>query len=1212
MKPVSMTHAIQKDLHEREKAFNEVLRDSVLINRIFTEELSSRQLEYLDDQPFYLYAYDKGGLVYWNSNKILADCKQPAAGPRHDMLFNDRGIFLRRCLVPPGQHNSRYLTVLFPVQITYPIENDYLKSRFPGAPHVPLSTKVLVNQIKGGYPVHTLDERTTFYLVFSPADLPDWAPDNVMIALLLAALLTTIMWLQIFTVYLTRKRSYYIGFLVTAITIIGLRALTYVFGFPFNLDQLPLFSPQLYASSAFLPSLGDLILNALCFLWIVVFIIRHTPYHLFRGRKMNKALGLVLAVLFSILMIAYAFGFISIIRSLVLDSMIPFDVSHFYSITRYTIAGLFAIGITTGVACFVIYLFNAQMKYLVPNRWLKYTIVATVGIALIKLWHTPQDSLEFSYIIIGWLVLFFFLLDIENLSYDFDFFAPQMVFWAVFICLFSTGVLQYFNYVNEKEERLRFAETVVQQRDDIMAYTFKGISQSIKNDIKLKDFLLHPQQEKRRSINERFDALYLGGHLNRYQSKVLLYDVLGNPLFNNDTVSMQSLLAQTENAEPVTDTVLYYKEQALNGHYYLAHIPITLSYTDPVVVGHLFIDFMVKESGGESVYPELLQPGSVKGNQNEAGYYYGVYVNNRLITKTSEYVFPVYLDRSRVRSPYVFYNWRELSELYYKAGESKTVIVVRVHRLWLETITLFSYIFGVQMLLIIVVLLYRTYLSYFTKSKFTGRLINLTLRRRIHYSLLGVVLISFLIIGIVTIIYSTLQYQQSNRKKLQLVMQLVERTAQQYLKDRGALENNKTFENEVTSTEFQYFVTSLANAQKIDINVFNATGLLKVTSQENIYDKALLARIMQSDAYYMLALVKRSIHIQEEQVGRLTYLSCYVPIWSDNGKMLGFLNIPYFSSEKELSFQISNILVALINLYAFIFLVSSLLTVFITRWLTRTLSIVINRFERLSLTRNELIDWPYEDEIGMLVKEYNKMVRKVEENAAMLARNEREGAWREMAQQVAHEIKNPLTPMKLNIQYLQQALKNDYPNVKELAAKVSESLIEQIDNLSYIASEFSNFAKMPEAIPEEIELNDVLSRTVELYLNEQDVKVAIEPYQEPLSVYADRSQLLRVFTNLIENAVQAIPEGRVGKVLVTLAKEDNHILISFADNGVGIPANTIEKIFQPYFTTKTSGTGLGLAMTKKIIEFWKGSIWFETEEGKGTTFYIRMPLYRNI
>ena len=163
------------------------------------------------------------------------------------------------------------------------------------------------------------------------------------------------------------------------------------------------------------------------------------------------------------------------------------------------------------------------------------------------------------------------------------------------------------------------------------------------------------------------------------------------------------------------------------------------------------------------------------------------------------------------------------------------------------------------------------------------------------------------------------------------------------------------------------------------------------------------------------------------------------------------------------------------------FLFSGVLTVFITRWITKSLSIVIKSFSRFSLSKNEPVSWPYDDEIGLLVNEYNKMVKKAEENARLLAQSEREGAWREMAQQVAHEIKNPLTPMKLNIQYLQQALSNNYPNVNELAKKVSESLIEQINNLSYIASEFSDFAKMPEARPEKFDLNELLQRTVDLY-----------------------------------------------------------------------------------------------------------------------------------
>jgi signal transduction histidine kinase len=438
-------------------------------------------------------------------------------------------------------------------------------------------------------------------------------------------------------------------------------------------------------------------------------------------------------------------------------------------------------------------------------------------------------------------------------------------------------------------------------------------------------------------------------------------------------------------------------------------------------------------------------------------------------------------------------------------------------------------------------------------------------------------------------------------------IQIVERSTLQYLKQENGLADNEQFSRVTRSPEFKYFITALATAQKIDINIFGASGILKVASQESIYDKILLARIIRPDAYFMLAS-NSQILIQEETIGRLSYLSCYVPVRDEEGKALGYINVPFFSSEKELNFQISNILVALINLYAFIFLLSTVLTIFITRWLTRTLSVVISRFERLSLTQNEPIDWPYEDEIGTLVAEYNKMVKKVEENAVLLAQSERESAWREMARQVAHEIKNPLTPMKLNIQYLQQAIKGNHPDVAGLAMKVSESLIEQIDNLSYIASEFSNFAKMPEAKPEDFDLNELLDRAVELYLNEENVRVSLNRSNEQLAVHADKSQLLRVFTNLLENAVQAVPEERAGEILVSLQKDDGYVVISFADNGDGIPADVVERIFQPYFTTKSSGTGLGLAMTKKIIEFWRGSIWFDTEEGKGTTFFIRLPL----
>ena len=299
-------------------------------------------------------------------------------------------------------------------------------------------------------------------------------------------------------------------------------------------------------------------------------------------------------------------------------------------------------------------------------------------------------------------------------------------------------------------------------------------------------------------------------------------------------------------------------------------------------------------------------------------------------------------------------------------------------------------------------------------------------------------------------------------------------------------------------------------------------------------------------------------------------------------------------------------------MYAIIFLLSSVISLFITRWITATFKIITQQFEHLNLQKNDRVSWPYDDEVGLLVREYNKMVTKVEANATLLAQSERETAWREMAQQVAHEIKNPLTPMKLNIQYLQQAMKNDNPNIKELTDKVSDSIIEQINNLSYIASEFSNFARMPDAKAEEIDLKDLLHKALELYQNNEQVTITTAFGEGNTDVLADRSQLLRVFTNLLENAKQSIPEGRQGAIKVALHTEDEYALISIADNGIGIDEEAIKKIFQPYFTTKSSGTGLGLAMTKKIIEFWKGAIWFETVDGVGTTFYIKLPVVKGV
>ena len=258
--------------------------------------------------------------------------------------------------------------------------------------------------------------------------------------------------------------------------------------------------------------------------------------------------------------------------------------------------------------------------------------------------------------------------------------------------------------------------------------------------------------------------------------------------------------------------------------------------------------------------------------------------------------------------------------------------------------------------------------------------------------------------------------------------------------------------------------------------------------------------------------------------------------------------------------------------------------------------------------KNETIQWSIDDEVGELIRDYNGMVTKLDESALLLAQTERDTAWREMAKQVAHEIKNPLTPMKLSIQYLQNAASRDEDiDLPAMIKRVSKTLIEQIDNLTHIASEFSSYAKMPTAMNEVFVINDVLASVHDLFRKREDMDIQLQVPINDLFVFADKSQIIRVLNNIVKNAIQSIPKSRRGLIHIKLNFTDDQVVISIHDNGVGIDEHMREKVFYPNFTTKSSGMGLGLAICSDIIQSFDGRIYFETEKGVGTTFFIELP-----
>jgi two-component system nitrogen regulation sensor histidine kinase NtrY len=292
--------------------------------------------------------------------------------------------------------------------------------------------------------------------------------------------------------------------------------------------------------------------------------------------------------------------------------------------------------------------------------------------------------------------------------------------------------------------------------------------------------------------------------------------------------------------------------------------------------------------------------------------------------------------------------------------------------------------------------------------------------------------------------------------------------------------------------------------------------------------------------------------------------------------------------------------------YLLMFLIAIALAYFLSSYITRSIQTISDKMQQTRLNkRNEkIILNAASSEIESLVEAYNNMIDQLEESAAKLARSEREQAWREMAKQVAHEIKNPLTPMRLTVQSFERKFNPEDEKIKEKLAEYSKTLIQQIDVMSSIASAFSDFAKMPTQKRERIEVISVVKLALDIF-NEDFINYT--PKEDELFADLDKTQLIRIVTNLVKNAMHASEneENPIIDVVVLLEKKDIKIVVS--DNGKGIAEDVKDLIFEPKFTTKSSGMGLGLPMIKNIIEAYEGTITFTSEEEKGTIFTVILP-----
>jgi len=331
---------------------------------------------------------------------------------------------------------------------------------------------------------------------------------------------------------------------------------------------------------------------------------------------------------------------------------------------------------------------------------------------------------------------------------------------------------------------------------------------------------------------------------------------------------------------------------------------------------------------------------------------------------------------------------------------------------------------------------------------------------------------------------------------------------------------------------------------------------------------------------------------------------------------VGYEGKPYFVgknksySESSAKRRMNDFLGTLLNVYVFLLILIVLISMVVANSITRPLTILSDKLKLIQIGgTNQRLEWNHQDELGGLIRNYNEMIQELDRSTRMLAVTERETAWREMAKQVAHEIKNPLTPMKLITQHLQNSISRATPDeINQLVKRVTQTLIEQIENLSKIASEFSNFAKLPAPENEKLVLNEVVTSTHDLFRKREDMDIHLRVPIDEIYIFADKNHVIRVLTNLIKNAIQSIPIGRRGKIEIVLFNKEDKAIVRVMDNGCGIPESMKDKVFYPNFTTKNSGTGLGLAIVRDIVDSCNGHIYFTTIENKGTEFFVEFPL----
>ncbi len=758
--------------------------------------------------------------------------------------------------------------------------------------------------------------------------------------------------------------------------------------------------------------------------------------------------------------------------------------------------------------------------------------------------------------------------------------------FVILIALVLIAITVFVHQRNENRENAemeRFAQIIADETDEDFEQTTTDIIEKIKNDDLFNSWVNDDNLPSDDSILSYLDSKYFNNDLFDYYNKTLIVCDSSSIIIQYDMgVNCEAIYKSVLAESLQINENLYRKDDSTSDIYYIVKVKLN-------DWQNLYIEFYNQKIFNKfSVYADstklqnLLIP-------NLKNYSIAIYNNDILHYKFGNYLFPNNINNFIAKEDGIHKGENYKHLILNDLENQKTVVVTIESVRWLRYATPFSIIF-------IVILL--TYFLYSYLKNGRKSIFKQSFHGKMQLMILIILALVFFSIGIVSYLF----LRNNVMKKTQIT---------QY-KQANIIRNNfeqNIAEYGVSGLNDLVMIWNLSDSFFCDINIYDKNGFLINSSMAVIMfgdtiNKAAYRNIVDEEAGYF---------VQTEYYKGEKNTSYYFPILDENNELAGILNVIYFDFNSEYDDQLSNFVINYINIILVLFGISAVIVIFITRKTLKPLKIIEEQMGKISLDgTNEPIDFKGHDEIGALVQQYNNMCRQLEIAANKLARNERENAWREMARQVAHEIKNPLTPMQLNIEYLQILWDRKDPKFGDNFKQTQASLLEQIETLSRIATAFSNYAKLPDNSPTTFDLSELLKSTIKLYDVEKNISITLNYNEkENWTLFADRNNLGRVFGNIIKNAIQAIGTNN-GHIELTLNKLGERYIIKISDNGCGISDEDKAKIFYPNFTTKSSGMGIGLSLSQNIIQAIGGNISFTSEKGIGTVFTIDVPILKEI